>query len=93
MAHITHADLQRLAQISHLRLDDTEVPALAAHVEGVLNYSARVQEAATQPEDLAAKAINVMREDVVKPSCPELLLPLAPQVDHHYFVVPKVIDS
>jgi len=93
MAHITKDELIKIAQISQVRLHEKEIPALAEHVEGVLNYSARVQEAATQAEDMSTKAINVMREDVVKPSTPDAILAAAPQVDHHYLVVPKVIDS
>lgn len=93
MAHITKNELIKIAEISRLRLYEKEIPALAAHVEAILNYSARVQEAATHGEDMSAKAINIMREDVVIASDPEALLALAPQVDHHYLVVPKVIDS
>lgn len=93
MAHITKDELKKIAEISQLRLYDSEVAPLAKHVEGVLNYSARVQEVATHAVDMSVKAINVMREDVPKASMPDALLALAPQVDHHFFVVPKVLDS
>lgn len=93
MAHITQEELLKLARISQLKLEESEIAPLLKHVESILQYAQCVQEVAASGVFDEHQQINVLREDVVIKTDPEPLLALAPEREAHFFVVPKIIES
>lgn len=43
---ITHEEIEKIARLSHIELQQTEIKATIQHVSAVLSYAARVQEIA-----------------------------------------------
>lgn len=94
MIHITAEELRKLARAARLELPDNAQERLVNKLEAVLSYAQLLgnvsrpnvaQQSHTQP--------LLVRDDNSLPSIPNLLLPLAPQTEDHYFVVPVIIAS
>jgi aspartyl-tRNA(Asn)/glutamyl-tRNA(Gln) amidotransferase subunit C len=93
MATITKEEVKKIAHIAHIALDEHEIEPLTQQMQAVLSYASRVQEIAAAVELPSHKAINVFRQDSVIATNPEPLLAQAPEVEEHYFVVPKILES
>lgn len=96
MTQITHDDVQRLAQLSSLQLDETETESLRGDLENILGYIEQLSELDTtgvEPTYQVTDLQNVWRDDVVDTygANREELLNLAPAVDAHQIKVPKVL--
>lgn len=94
MTLIHKEELLKIAQISQLKLYDNEISALTQQIQDVLSYAASVSKVA--PHALThehAIAINIFRNDTSAPCMANEILKQAPEHEHHYFVVPKVIES
>lgn len=89
---ITKEEILKLGQISMIDISEKEIPALIERIEGLLNYVSCLKEVIKEPVKTSLPhVVNVTREDVVKPSCPEPLLKLAPQSESNYYIVPMVL--
>jgi len=93
MAKISREEVLKIAQMSHIELKEHEIDPLVKQLDAVLSYAACVQEIAAQVEIASNKAVNVWREDQVIPTDPEPILAQAPEVQEHYFVVPRILES
>lgn len=93
MKKLTHDDLKKLARLSHIRLDGSEMDELLADMQAVISYAERVVEAAQDVQDSSYKNVNVVREDVVVSTNPQPLLAQAPEGAHDFFVVPAIIEK
>ncbi len=92
--NITKEEVIKIAEISRLSLSDNEIEKILKQLEEVLGYAQRVKDIADQAEQQPSyKNINVMRQDVVEPSCPESVLACAPEAEEHFFVVPRIVNS
>jgi len=96
MTQITHDDVQRLAQLSSLQLDETETESLRSDLENILGYIEQLSELDTTGVDPTYQVTdlqNVWRDDVVDTygANREELLNLAPAVDANQIKVPKVL--
>lgn len=96
MTDISTDDVQRLAQLSSLQLDDTEVEALRADLGNILGYIEQLSELDTEgvePTYQVTDLQNVWRDDVVDNYGVDrdTLLALAPDADQHQIKVPKVL--
>lgn len=92
MAKITQKELLHIAQLSHIKLTEQELPSLVADIDAVLTYAARVSEIAADIDEPTKKNVNVMRDDVVQSTPPEPILAQAPERVHNYIVVPVIIE-
>lgn len=97
MTNISIDDVQHLAQLSSLQLDDTEAEALRVDIASILGYIEQLSELSTdgvEPTYQVTDLENVWREDIVNtydvPN--EQLLALAPEQDSHQIKVPKVLS-
>ena len=95
MTQISRDDVLKLASLSSLKLDDTEVDALRGDIEAILKYVEQLDELDTESVSPAYQVTclkNVFRDDVVSESSVdrEALLALAPQTLGSQFKVPKV---
>jgi aspartyl-tRNA(Asn)/glutamyl-tRNA(Gln) amidotransferase subunit C len=93
---ITRADVQHVARLARLGLDDDEMDRLAAELDHILDAMqalAQLDTSAIPPTAQVIPLRNVMRDDVSRPSWPvEDILQNAPATSDHYFLVPPVLD-
>ena len=96
MTDISTSDVHRLAQLSSLQLDDTEVEALRVDLSNILGYIDQLSELNTEgvePTYQVTDLQNVWRKDEVDNSGigRDTLLSLAPSADRDQIKVPKVL--
>lgn len=90
---ITKEEIEKIARLSHIELQETEINAMIEHVGAVLNYAARVQEIAKDVNIPSLKNSNVEREDLIIPTDPQTILAQAPEREGDFFVVPVIIEG
>jgi aspartyl-tRNA(Asn)/glutamyl-tRNA(Gln) amidotransferase subunit C len=97
MAKITRADVEYVAGLAQLELDDSAKERLVDEMSGILAYMDKLNELDTadvEPMMHVLEVSNVFREDEVRPSMPrEEALRNAPKDDGEYFVVPRILDT
>lgn len=96
MTQITTTDVQRLAQLSSLQLDEGEVEGLRTDLENILGYIEQLSELDTEgvePTYQVTDLQNVWRPDEVDDYGVDrdTLLALAPAAEKNQIKVPKVL--
>jgi aspartyl-tRNA(Asn)/glutamyl-tRNA(Gln) amidotransferase subunit C len=93
---ITRADVQHVARLARLGLDDEEMDRLASELDHILDAMQALGQLDTSAISPTAQIIplrNVMRNDVSRPSWPvEEILKNAPATKDQQFLVPPVLD-
>ena len=93
---ITRADVQHVARLARLGLDDAEMDRLAAELDHILDAMqalAQLDTSAIPPTAQVIPLQNVMRDDVARPSwAVDEILQNAPATKDHQFLVPPVLD-
>lgn len=94
---ISKDDVKKIATLARLNIAENEIEKYQHHLEEILNYVQKLNELDTanvEPTYYVQEAINVFREDEVKPSLSqEDALKNAPEQSHGFFVVPKIISQ
>ena len=100
-AKVTAEDVERVADLAHLRLTSDETGNMVHDLNAILDYVAQLNEldmrsvtplAQVSELDRAGRASSV-RQDVIKPSLNRVEVRLqAPESDQAFFKVPKVIE-
>jgi aspartyl-tRNA(Asn)/glutamyl-tRNA(Gln) amidotransferase subunit C len=94
---VTTADVARLAGLARLELTDAELTALAPQLDIILDAVASVADVKDMdipPTSHAVPLVNVMRDDVVRPSFPPAaMLAGAPSVEDGCFRAPHILDD
>ena len=97
MAEITMKDVEYVAGLAKLDLDDATKTRLRDELADILSYMDKLNELDTsgvEPMMHVLPLSNVYREDEVKPSLDrETALMNAPKQDGEYFLVPKILDT
>lgn len=96
MTNISTDDVQHLAQLSSLQLEDGEAESLRVDLENILGYIEQLSELNTEgvePTYQVTDLQNVWRDDVVDDYglSREALLALAPDAEKNQIKVPKVL--
>jgi aspartyl-tRNA(Asn)/glutamyl-tRNA(Gln) amidotransferase subunit C len=90
------ATIRRIATLARIRVEDAELPALQAELNGILGWIEQLNEVnvdGIEPLAGAAQMALKMREDVVTDGgYPEKVLANAPERVGDFFVVPKVVE-
>jgi aspartyl-tRNA(Asn)/glutamyl-tRNA(Gln) amidotransferase subunit C len=93
---ITRAEVQHVARLARLGLDDEEMDLLAAELDHILDAMEALRRLDTSAIPPTAQVIplrNVMRDDVARPSWPaEEVLLNAPATRDGEFLVPPVLE-
>ena len=98
---ITTEDVERVAELAHLKLTPDETGSMMQDLNAILDYVAQLEELDTnsvvplaQVSELeGAGGAGSLREDVVKPSLSRAeVMSQAPETDGAFFKVPKVIE-
>jgi aspartyl-tRNA(Asn)/glutamyl-tRNA(Gln) amidotransferase subunit C len=98
-ANVTQADVERVAELAHLKLAPAEVPRMQRDLNAILEYVAELNQLDTagvapleQVSELAEFA-STLRPDLPVPSLHRAeVMPQAPESDGAFFKVPKVIE-
>ena len=94
MNQLSKDDIQKLAQLSALRLGQQEATLLADQVSAILKYVEQIGQAdvsAFLPVRLTNK--NIFRDDVAVQRPSEDILAQAPKRKDNYFVVPQILEQ
>lgn len=96
MTKISTDEVQHLAQLSSLQLDEAEVESLRTDLENIVGYIEQLSELDTtgvEPTYQVTDLQNVWREDAVDDYgiSKDELLALAPVAEAHQIKVPKVL--
>jgi len=92
MAKLSRSEIINLAEISALKLSDTEVDNLLKDIQTLIDYTDELNAVSLGEECKATRSINVLRDDVARPHKESAPLMQAPEKDGDYFVVPKIIN-
>lgn len=93
MSKISIEDVKNIAELTRVRIEESELESVRKQLEDVLTYAERVQQIAKDIEVPSNKNINHDREDSVRSGRVQDILAQAPAEDDNYFVVPKIVDS
>lgn len=97
MAKITPEDVDYIAGLAQLEIDDETRQRLVVELNDILSYMDKLNELDTtgvEPMMHAIPMTNVYRDDVVGPSLDrEKALMNAPKSDGEYFLVPRILDQ
>ncbi len=93
---ITKNNIEYVANLSRLELNDADMDAFAPNFQEILSYIDKLNELDTSNVEPTAHVLplkNVKREDEIKPSLSnESALKSAPETSEGFFQVPKVIE-
>jgi aspartyl-tRNA(Asn)/glutamyl-tRNA(Gln) amidotransferase subunit C len=97
MAKITKADVEYVAGLAQLSLDEPAKERLVGELGNILTYMDKLNELDTtniEPMMHVLQMTNVYREDVVSPGLDrDTALRNAPRTDGAYFLVPRILDT
>ena len=93
---VTRKEVQKVADLARLRLDEQEMEEMTSQLNDILDYFEKLKELDTEDVEPLSHVLplkNVFREDVVEPSLTqEEALRNAPEKGRGHFKVPRVID-
>jgi aspartyl-tRNA(Asn)/glutamyl-tRNA(Gln) amidotransferase subunit C len=97
MARITQDDVEYVAGLAQLTLDDAAKKRLAVELGRILGYMEKLDALDTtevEPTMHVVERTNVFRDDEVRESIPrDTALENAPKHDGVYFLVPRILDT
>ena len=97
MARVSKQEVEHIANLAQLTLDDAAQDRLVGELNEILTYVEKLGEIDTanvEPMMHALQQTNVFRDDVAGGSLDrEEALRNAPKSDGEYFIVPRILDS
>ena len=97
MTKITKEEVEKVAHLARLELNENEINNHAEQLEKILDYIKQLELIDTDEVPCTTRAIevtNVFRKDEKKNyDCTEELLELGPSREDEYFKVPKIINE
>jgi len=94
MTNFDKKELLKIAELSALKLYDSEIPSLVEEIKKVLTYTEELKEIKhcknNFPEN---RNKNILREDIIKTDVPENILANAPKLENDFFVVPPILNK
>lgn len=97
MSRISKSDVEYIAGLAQLELDEAAKDRLTGELDEILGYVEKLRELNTEnvePMMHALPITNVFREDETGQSLDrDLALRTAPSHDGEYFIVPKILDT
>jgi aspartyl-tRNA(Asn)/glutamyl-tRNA(Gln) amidotransferase subunit C len=99
-AKVTVEDVERVAELAHLKLTREETTGMQRDLNAILDYMAELNELDTkgvaplaQVSELSGAGGSTLRADSLVPSLPRAaVMAEAPETDQVFFKVPKVIE-
>jgi aspartyl-tRNA(Asn)/glutamyl-tRNA(Gln) amidotransferase subunit C len=95
MAKVSEEDVEKIAELAHLKISSREKQQFTAQLDEILAYAERIQSIDTEGVEPTSHALargNVFREDVETACLPrDAVLEMAPENGEGLIKVPKVI--
>ena len=92
---ISKDEVQKIAHLARLEIDDDQVLKMAEQLSDILQYIDKLKNADVEGVELSADAAflnNVLRDDEVRESPgPDVTLANAPERDGDFYTVPRVV--
>ena len=92
---ISSGDVEYVAKLAHLHLDETEKKDMETKLGSILGYMQQLQQIDTSGVEATTHVLplaNVFREDIVGETLDtEKALAQAPERDGNYYKVPKIL--
>lgn len=96
-ARLTRADVEYVARLARLRLDDAELDSFTSQLAKVLDHAADIEAldvAGVEPTAHPLPLVNVVRPDVVRDSLDRTeVLAVAPAAEAGQFRVPAILGE
>jgi aspartyl-tRNA(Asn)/glutamyl-tRNA(Gln) amidotransferase subunit C len=93
---VDRATVRRIARLARIAITDEEAGRLETELSGILDWVAQLDELDTsnvEPMTRVEAMTMKKREDTVTDGfCADAVVKNAPEVDDHYFVVPKIVE-
>ena len=97
MSELTRAEVAHVAKLARLRLSDDELDLFTVQLAKILDHAADMQSldlADVVPTAHPYGLINVVRDDVVRPSLDrDEVLAMAPDAEDDRFAVPRIMGE
>ena len=97
MTKITKEEVNKVAHLARLELNENEINNHAKQLEKILEYIRQLEKIDTGDVPCTTRAIevvNVFRKDEMRNSdCNEELLELGPSREENFFKVPKILSE
>ena len=97
MSRLTRADVEHVARLSRLALDEHEIEELTEQLGVILDHAAQVSALDTHdvpPTAHPLPLVNVLRSDTPRPSLDrDEVLAMAPEAEDGRFRVPRILDA
>ena len=97
MTKITKEEVNKVAHLARLELNENEINTHAKQLEKILDYIRQLEKIDTDEVPCTTRAIevvNVFRKDEKRKSdCNEELLELGPSREENFFKVPKILSE
>ena len=93
---VDSATVRRIARLARIAITDEEAARLEAELSRILDWVAQLDELDTS--DVApmtrveAMTMKKRSDEVTDGFCADDIVKNAPEVDDHYFVVPKIVE-
>ena len=93
---ISEAQVEHVAQLARLALNDEEKQRLTEQLNAILTYMEQLNEVSTtdvEPTAHVLDLVNVLRDDTVRQTLrADEALANAPETAQHFFVVPRIVE-
>jgi aspartyl-tRNA(Asn)/glutamyl-tRNA(Gln) amidotransferase subunit C len=94
---ISEEEIRQIARLVRLEVDDSELPGLARHFNGILGHFERLQEVdVEQVDDSFVEGVEITpwrKDEVVRWENREKALGQAPDREGDFFRVPRIVEE
>jgi len=91
MIKLDKKELQKIADLSALKIKDSEAEELLNQIKKVLEYTKELDNIKITTELKETKNINLFRDDKIIKSDSYAILRQAPEEKNYFFVVPQIL--
>ena len=93
---ISREDIEKIAVLARIRLDDEQIPALQHDLSNILNLVGQLRTANTDNVEPLAHPLDAVQrlraDEVTESNQREAFQAIAPAVEHGLYLVPRVIE-
>ena len=93
MASFSKQELLHIANLSALKLEESEVAVFTEQINTILTYVDQLAPVVIKTVDTNIRNVNIFREDIAVKKDRETVQAVAPEVDEGYFVVPTILEE
>ncbi len=96
MSKLNATDIEKLARLAQLQIDDTQIPIYLSSLGNIMNLISDMEEINTQDIELSTNALNMSqrlrKDEIIEINQRDLFQSLTPHTAAGLYLVPKVIE-